>query len=422
MKTKIGLKECESIVYITLHAKEIFHQLRWPDGIVCPYCGERHIWHYKNGRYKCSHCHKTFSDTSNTVFNSTKVPLVYWIIAMYLLSMAKGISSEELAGFLKVTQKTTWYILHKLRMKMNQDGTLLNGDIAVDEVYLRGKWSSIIVPKKIEFMKRKGLYYPDDSKRTWSKHNICRAISEYKQPVFGMNDGNKIVLRALPNRFDSKDLIELVEQYGQNISHIISDQSNLYTDMIGKFDVVQMNHSKREFHNGEFSSNRIEGTFSHVKRRVRCHYVRPDKKYMQLYLNEFAFRWNNRDEQTLSRLANIMRLCCAGGRVTYKDIDKYTWTESFHQRPNKHYESIDDWLDKPWPSFAQSMEIHGVTYTKDDYNRLSLLREWNQDKVGDQVIIVCNYQLYQGGSHRFALWRFVIITIISQINIKRNKN
>lgn len=303
---------------------------------------------------------------------------------MYLDSMAKGISSEELAGFLQVTQKTTWYILHKIRTKLSLDGTLLNGDIAVDEVYLRGKWSSVIVPKKIEFMKQQGLYYPDDPKRTWSNNNVRMAIAAYKQPVFGMNDGDRIVLKALPNNFDSKDLLQLVQQYTDNVSHLVSDQSSLYTQMIANgYNVVQMNHSKREFRNGDFSSNRIEGTFSHVKRRVRCHYVRPDKKYIQLYLNEFCFRWNHRDEETITRLTHMMRLCCSGGRVTNKDIDNYNWLDSFHQRRPKHYESIDDWLDHDWPSFASSMEIHGVTYTRDDYNRLKLIREAGLEKLID---------------------------------------
>ena len=383
MKPRITDNSKKSIVYITLHAKEIFHQLRWPNGIVCPYCGERHIWHYKNGTYKCSHCHKTFSDTSNTVFNSTKVPLSYWIIAMYLDSMGKGISSEELASFLGVTQKTTWYILHKLRSKLSQDGTLLNGDIAVDEVYLRGKWSSVIVPKKIQFMQRNDLYYPDDLKRTWSTHNVKRAISEYKQPVFGMNDGHNIILRALPNRFDSQDLLQLVKQHTGTVDHLISDQSKLYTEMSNIYKVIQMNHSQRQFKNGDYSSNRIEGTFSHIKRRIRCHYVRPDKKYIQLYLNEFCFRWNHRNNDSMVRLAHIMKLCCTGGRVTYKDIDNYNWIDSFKQRKPKRYESIDEWLDRPWYATVDSIEINGVRYTKKDWERLREARDARLGKVGD---------------------------------------
>ena len=69
-----------------LHAREIFKRLRWPNGVVCPYCGEVHIWHYKAGGYKCSKCGKRFTDTSNTIFHSTKVKLEYWLVAIYLLT------------------------------------------------------------------------------------------------------------------------------------------------------------------------------------------------------------------------------------------------------------------------------------------------------------------------------------------------
>ena len=254
---------------------------------------------------------------------------------------------------------------------MSQDGTFLDGDIAVDEVYLRGKWSSIIVPKKIEFMKRQGLFYPNDPKRTWSRHNIRRAISEYKQPVFGMNDGHNIVLCALPNRFDSLDLASLISQHSKCVKHIISDQSSLYTDIKKQgYDVVQMNHSQHEYTNNGLSSNRIEGTFSHIKRRYRCHYIRPDKKYIQLYLNEFAFRWNNRQEQTLDRLTSVMRLCVSGGRITRKDIDNYTWLDSFHQRRKKKEDTIFDFKDLFDYGVVESIEINGVMYDKEDLAKL----------------------------------------------------
>lgn len=375
MKT-LDKKHRDSIIYITLHAKEIFSKLRWPNGVVCPYCGERHIWKFKSGLYKCSHCRRTFSDTSNTVYHSTKVKIEYWLIAMYLLSMTKGISSTELSSLLGLSQKSSWYMLHILRLSMKQSDTVLTGDITVDEVYLRGKWSSIIVPKKIEFMKKQGLYYPDDKELTWSKSNVQRAISEYKQPVFGMNDGNKIILRAIPNRFDSTDLQRLIELYGQDINHLISDQSTLYTE-IGQrgFNVIQMNHSKREFRNGEFSSNRIEGTFSHLKRRYRAHYVRPDKKYMQLYLNEFVFRWNNRESDALTRLATGVNLAVACGRVTRRTIDSYNWVSEFKPRKQKHYETIYDWMDRDWPDFVSYLEINGVRYNRKEFERLKALRD-----------------------------------------------
>ena len=377
---KLDKKHQQSIIYITLHAKEIFTRLRWPNGVVCPYCGEVHIWNCKNGMHKCSKCGKRFSDTSCTLFHGSKVPLAYWLVALYLITMGKGTSSTELSAYLGVTQKTAWYLLHKIRYAFRPDGTVLEGDVAVDEVYLGGKWSSIMLHKKIDILKRYGLWYEGDKERTWHKKNIHRAIAEYKQPVYGMNDGKNIVLMAVPNRFDSKDLLDITLKNTGNIEHLVSDQSSLYKEIAETgIEVIQMNHSKREFHNGEYSSNRIEGTFSHLKRRYRCNYVRPEKKYIQLYLNEFCFRWNHRDNTSIERLADSIGLCVTRGHVTNKDIYNYSWINTFHQRKPKRYESIDDYLDEEWPAFMSIIKVGGVEYTKEEFERLKALKEAKQD-------------------------------------------
>lgn len=372
MTTDLNKDTKQSIVYITLHAKEIFLKLRWPNGLVCPYCGHIHIWKYKNGTYKCANCHKHFTDTSNTIFHATKIRLEYWLIAIYLLTIGKGISSQELSTFLQITQKSAWYMLHKIRFAFNQDGTILTGDVAADEVYLGGKWSSIIIPKKIDILKRYGLWYEGDVKRTWHTKNIQSAISQYKQPVYGMNDGNRIVLQALPNRFNSRDLLSITKSHSDdNLTHLITDQALYYKDISESgIDVIQMNHSKGEFKNGDFSSNRIEGTFSHIKRRYRCHYIKPQKKYIQLYLNEFAFRWNNRDSKTLDRIASGLHSCFTCGRVTRKTIDSYNWADKFPQRKYKKRETLEDWFELGWIGCADSITVQGVTYTKKEFEEL----------------------------------------------------
>ena len=380
MAQKLSKKHQQSIVYITLHAKEIFKNLRWTTGIVCPYCGEVHIWKFKNGSYKCSHCGKKFTDTSNTIFHSTKIKLEYWLIAIYLLSVGKGVSSSELSSFLQITQKSAWYMLHKIRYAFNQDGTILTGDIAVDEVYLGGKWSSIVLPKKIDILKRYGLWYEGDVRRTWHKKNIQNAIAQYKQPVYGMNDGNKIVLQALPYRFGSKDLLSITRTHSdEHLMHLISDQATYYKDILDAgIDVIQMNHSKGEFRNGEFSSNRIEGTFSHLKRRYRTHYVRPNKKYIQLYLNEFAFRWNYRNEDTISRLGIAFGHCTSTGTVTRAAINSYNWIAAFPKRrelPHYRRERLEDWFEHGWPSCAQQIQVQGVWYDRKEFERLKELYE-----------------------------------------------
>lgn len=266
-------------------------------------------------------------------------------------------------------------MLHILRESYTQDETLLSGDIAVDEVYLGGKWSSIIMPKKIEILKNYNLWYEGDVRRTWHKKNIRTAISMYKQPVYGMNDGNKIVLQALPYRFNSADLLDITKSHSDNNTrHLISDQASYYKDILETgIDVIQMNHSKREFKMDGYSSNRIEGTFSHLKRRYRCHYVRPNKKYIQLYLNEFAFRWNHREEDIISRIEAGMALCNARGRLTRKDIDLYSWSDRFPKRVFKHRETLEDWFTTGWPDLANAIEVQGVWYNRKQFEELKAL-------------------------------------------------
>lgn len=382
---KIDSKTNKSIIYIIAHARELFKGLRWPNGVVCPYCGEVHIWKLKSGMYKCSKCNKRFSDTSGTLFHSTKVPISYWLVALYLITVNKGCSSEELSKHLGITQKTSWYMLQKLRFAFKQDDTILTGDIAVDEVYLGGKWSSIIIPKKIDILKRYGLWYEGDVRRTWHKKNIQNAIAQYKQPVYGMNDGNKIVLQALPYRFGSKDLLSITRTHSdEHLMHLISDQAAYYKDILDAgIDVIQMNHSKGEFRNGEFSSNRIEGTFSHLKKRYRCHYVRPNKKYIQLYLNEFAFRWNNRETPNMERIALGLASCFTCGTVTKKMIDNYNWLDIFPQRkPLPHYkrETLEEWFELGWPPSVQALEVQGVVYDRTEFERLKTI--YNNRKAG----------------------------------------
>jgi len=114
---------------------------RWGDDVVCPYCGKHHCHKRADGRFCCSECHKNFSEKVGTIFENTKIDLRKWFMAMYLISShKKGISSHQLARDIDVTQKTAWFILHKIRTLFAQDDTIaLEGDVECDEVYIGGK-------------------------------------------------------------------------------------------------------------------------------------------------------------------------------------------------------------------------------------------------------------------------------------------
>lgn len=121
--------------------KQTIAQSRWSDGdVVCPYCGGHHCHLCKDNRYLCKHCNHKFNVTVGTIFENTKISLRKWFIAMYLISShKKGIASHQLARDIKVTQKTAWFILQKVRTLYGQTVNELSGEVECDEAYIGGR-------------------------------------------------------------------------------------------------------------------------------------------------------------------------------------------------------------------------------------------------------------------------------------------
>ena len=144
----IDFSHFNSIIELTSYfnseekCKKVIFESRWnKHDVVCPFCGQRHCTTRTDGRFHCSHCKANFSVTVGTIFENTKIPLVKWFLAMYLISChKKGISSVQLATDIHVTQKTAWYILHKVRTLYKQDDNVqLYGLVECDEMYLGGR-------------------------------------------------------------------------------------------------------------------------------------------------------------------------------------------------------------------------------------------------------------------------------------------
>src|SRR5208282_4136977 len=114
--------------------------IRFRDGEYCPHCGNKKIYAFNSGkRYRCASCKKDFTIVTGTVFGETKLPLRKWFIAIYLLSTtSKGISSVQLAKHVGVTQKTGWFMDHRIRKAMKQNKGQLFGKVEVDETFVGG--------------------------------------------------------------------------------------------------------------------------------------------------------------------------------------------------------------------------------------------------------------------------------------------
>lgn len=336
------MRDQSSILYITENADTIFRKLRWGDSVHCPYCGHTHIYTYKDGSYKCSHCHKHFSDKSNTIFHASHLTKAQWLIALYLMMQTKGVSSIELSNLLGITQKSAWLALSKLRYMFDQSDVILEGqEIAVDECYLGQNSSGMHLAKRQSLIAKYNL--PTKPKNKEERQAVLNAINaREKQPVYGMNDGNKIVLLALPNPFSARLIREQFMRHStpsdvfEEPKYMVSDCGYEYYDWANQTGWLHStnNHSKGKFVTDDGrSSNRIEGNFRWIESKrsyVNVHY---SHRLTQLYLNEVAFRHNHRNDSIEHKLEEAFK--CIHCRFDKEDLKDYDPIKKFNSR-KKH--------------------------------------------------------------------------------------
>ena len=276
----------------------------WPQGARCPVCGlgER-ITARKGGFYRCNQCKEDFTVRTGTVFERSHIPLHKWVYAMYLLVTArKGISSMQLAKEIGVTQKSAWFMLHRLREACGKDLTKLQGLIEIDETYVGG-----IEANKHEHKKLKA-----------GRGTVG------KTAILGMRERGKGG-RTKALKIDNTDAGTITDAIVQNIevgSTLHTDEAGAYRDIGGLFfshDTV--NHSEKEFVRDGVTTNSIESVFAVLKRGLIGVYHHASSKHLGRYVDEFAFRLNdgNVARHTLQRLDSFVG-SVAGKRLTYKAL------------------------------------------------------------------------------------------------------
>ncbi|MBP5476801.1 MAG: IS1595 family transposase [Paludibacteraceae bacterium] len=299
------------------HADELWLLFRYSDGKpVCPYCGHQTKQYVcKDGRYKCNHCNHRYSSRVGTVFHNTKLTTKQIMLGLYLVLSQPTISGLTLARQVGITYNASWAFLKRVQVATEQTD-VLTGVVAVDEVYLGGKWKYIHFKRKLQILRGLGLI--GDSDFHFTQSQALQGIDRYKHPVFGGNDGHRIFLLQMPCDFDKECIMEAYNAHTANVTTCVTDDSSLYTNWKDAHEVN--NHSKHKYRSeGGHSSNPIEGTFGHYRTMFRCGYVHCDEKYVQLYLNLFVFKWNNRNNTFYNMLANMVG-CIKRKRCRYKDI------------------------------------------------------------------------------------------------------
>jgi transposase-like protein len=287
----------------------------WPNGPVCPHCGETdRVSRMKGestriGTYKCYSCRKPFTVKIGTIFESSHVKMNLWLQAIFLMaSSKKGISSNQLHRTLGVTLKTAWFMSHRIREAM-RDGKLapLGGNgmvVEADETYYGKQADPQPSPQ------RKGRPFTGGGRGPSGKRAIVGLVERSGEVrTFHVKQATKINVAALVRDNVAKESI------------LYTDESRLYTGMDQHFtDHQSVKHSRGEYVRGEVHSNNIESYFSVFKRGMRGTYQHCAEKHLHRYLAEFDFRHNGRVALGVNDISRFNRVLkgISGKRLTYE--------------------------------------------------------------------------------------------------------
>jgi transposase-like protein len=286
-------------------------QMRWPDGnVTCPICGQANPRYLANQRrFECrkKHPRRQFSVKVGTIFEDSPIALKSWLLAVWQLSNCKnGISSYELARALGVTQKTAWFMNHRIRLAMQGDGGgMLGAEVEVDETYIGGKARNMHPRKKRALGVRRGGSFA-------GKVAVMGLLARKTE---GRN--SRIRTKVIPNV--RKHHLEA------EIAKHVEDGSTVYTDALMSYRNLGLYYQHKvidhaeKYVDGQIHTNGCENYWSLLKRAIGGTYVAVEPFHLFRYLDEQAFRFNERIGTDADRFAHTLRQV-TGRRVMYKDL------------------------------------------------------------------------------------------------------
>lgn len=274
--------------------RDFLIQQRWNGKLACIKCGsDKKIYLINDGQLlKCADCRKQFSPRVGTFFEDSPISLQKWFFAIYLIGAhKKGISSCQLARDIQVSQKTAWFMLHRIRfgIKTKAYKNPLSGTIEADETYIGGK------------------------------HKGKRGRgSENKKPVFGMVARNGDV-RAIPvENVKMATLQPIIEANVAKGSNVMTDELHSYNKLSENYEHETVSHAQKEYVRGNVHTQNIENFWSLLKRGILGIYHHVSPEHLHRYVDEFEYRYNSRKSEDTQRFVTMLSNC--EGRLTFAEL------------------------------------------------------------------------------------------------------
>lgn len=284
----------------------------------CPKCANTKLYNIEGGkRYKCANnqCYHKFSVTVGTFCENTNIPLSTWFPAIYLIASHKqGITSVQLAKDLGITQKSAWFLLHRIRMALKENNSPLlggidgSGIVEADESLVGGSVSNKHNKKRAEWVAN-------------GKDN-----PEGKETVFTMVERNGMVVTKHVQAATKEQINPLIKERLHPNAVLVTDTSHIYKKLGSLYSHFTLNHRENEYVRDSWYTNTVEGYFSQLKRTLYGNYICVSPKHLQAYCDEVSLRYNTRDMKDPQRFDKV--LGNFAGRLRYTDLLSRQWLKA----------------------------------------------------------------------------------------------
>src|SRR5437870_9909974 len=275
---------------------------RWPNGVTCPMCGSESVTAQpKYNRWQCASHHerRQFTLKTGTIFEDSPIGLDKWLAVMWLVVNCKnGISSYEIHRAIGVTQKSAWFMSHRVRLALGMESAKLSGEVEVDETFIGGK------------------------ARFMHKHDRERKIKGTggygKVAVMGLLERHGEVRVHVVGDRRRRSLDGSVREHVEAGSHVYSDALKSYNELADQYIHQVIDHAEK-YVDGNVHTNSIENFWSLLKRALKGTYVSVEPFHLFRYLDEQSFRFNKRMGNDLYRFLEVAK-SLTGKRLEYKDL------------------------------------------------------------------------------------------------------